>query len=243
MNNTSEDDKDLSSKLSQIHRRVYPLSLFPTPEPDLPSDLFGISTTIIPSSQSPKQKLSNKPPIPSTLRRRLIERSNPTPVLTGFRHAQESPNRYFYSPKHIRPNPGSKTILNSLSPTFPTEVNSSLTYPLSNLLGGKNPAKAKIMNNKNNLSISFGHKLPKLDFIPSNDQNPRNKKKTLKAKKKSIADIIEDTHHAIKLSRITSSHIPFPASTVGQIMIRIRDLVIDPLKQELSENVDKKMPM
>ncbi|OMJ76562.1 hypothetical protein SteCoe_24054 [Stentor coeruleus] len=243
MNNISEDDKDASSKLSQIHRRVYPLSLFPTPEPDLPSDLFGISTTIIPSSQSPKYKNPTKILGPSTLRQKLIERSNPTPNTLGLRHAQESPNRYFYSPKHIKINPGSKTILNSLNPTFPTEVNSSLTYPLSNLLGGKNPTKSKNQHNKNNLSISFGHKLPKLDFIPTNDQNPRNKKKTLKAKKKSIADIIEDTHHAIKLSRITSSHIPFPASTVGQIMIRIRDLVIDPLKQELADNVDKKNPM
>jgi hypothetical protein len=61
-----------------------------------------------------------------------------------------------------------------------------------------------------------------------------NKKKIpAKSKKKSIAEIIEEPVQPVKLQRITSSKIAFPATTIGQIMMRVRELVIDPLKKEL----------
>jgi hypothetical protein len=51
-------------------------------------------------------------------------------------------------------------------------------------------------------------------------------------KKKKTTENVEVPKTAVKLTRITSSKISFPAVNIGQVMMRVKDLVIDPLKQE-----------
>ena len=79
--------------------------------------------------------------------------------------------------------------------------------------------------------------LDKDEHTNKNKNTNTNKNKNKHINKTHKRNITEDYDIPIsgnKLSRITSSSITFPALTVGQIIMRIRDLVIDPLRKELA---------
>jgi len=66
--------------------------------------------------------------------------------------------------------------------------------------------------------------------VLNNDHNP-------KKKKKSVCEILEEMKLLPKVRRISSSKITYPSANYGQILDRIKDLVIDPLKLELGDSI------
>ncbi|OMJ80431.1 hypothetical protein SteCoe_19336 [Stentor coeruleus] len=240
MDNMTFDDIDSNAipRLSKIHRRVFPLSLFPTPEPSLPHGLFSGPSIFDSPIISPKKKIYTKNPTFNHQKRSIINKLSQASNFQDFQDpnsTQGSPYRFFHEPNKNKISPKSNRKVFSPKPIFQTEFQSlSLSYPLNGTLE-LSSFKVNEQFSKKCLSTSYGQKLPKLDRTPYNQNNSKNKKKILKSRRKSIADIHDEIVPVIKLKRITSSKIKFPATNVGQIMMRIRDLVIDPLKQELDE--------
>lgn len=240
MDNMTFDDIDSNAipRLSKIHRRVFPLSLFPTPEPSLPHGLFSGPSIFDFPIDSPKKKSYAKNSAFNRQKMSIINKPTPTSNFKDFQDldsTQGSPYRFFYEPNKNKISPKSNRKVYSPKPIFQTNFQSlSLSYPLNGALE-LSSFKVNEQFSKKCLSTSYGQKLPKLDSTPYNQHNSKNKKKILKFRRRSIADIHEEIAPIIKLKRITSSKIKFPATNVGQIMMRIRDLVIDPLKQELDE--------
>ena len=70
---------------------------------------------------------------------------------------------------------------------------------------------------------------------PLGPQSVRKEKKRVKTKGKNIIEFFEEPKQPLKLRRITSSKIMFPSMNIGQVMIRVKDLVLDPLKKEIAE--------
>ena len=183
-----EDEQDNSLfKLTRINRRVYPLSLFNTPDIDA-RDLYNINTP----QELPKT--TPKPMKKQILHKKLTKNTKNTkisiPPLTYKQIINKKPEndlsqRLYFQPNNIKLSPRSKLVIYSLKP---------LTVETPK------PTRPK------------------------------------KLKNFSIAEKIEEPITNIKLSRITSSKITFPSKNVGQIMMRVRDLVLDPLRKELIDN-------
>ena len=70
---------------------------------------------------------------------------------------------------------------------------------------------------------------------PLNESPRVSYREKAKVKKKIIVEAMDEPRETFKLRRITSSKITFPAANIGQIMMRVKDLVLDPLRQEFAD--------
>ena len=108
-----------SQKLSRIHRRVYPLSLFPTPGPESPLSTFRVSTPVKTPRNFPKPRenkqlttsiptkaRSNKVSAPPILRIKDFEKGN-------FKGSED---RYYYQPNYLKISPRSKVTIYTAAP-------------------------------------------------------------------------------------------------------------------------------
>lgn len=261
MNTITVEDKDqaLHTKLSRIHRRVFPLSLFPTPESFLPKELFNGQNSFDSPTSSPKKKTHIKSPLIVTPKHKTTEKQNSpsnakepydpniSPQFSNknlqnleyrthkdqhdYNYTRGSQNQYFYLPQKIKISPRSKATVHSINPIFTTNPHMSIPYPLINTFDEFSRNISKKKKHRKFLSTSYGLRLPTFDNVAINEKL-HNKRYGFKNRRKSMYDVHGEDQRT-KISRITSSKIPFPATNVGQIMMRIRDLVIDPLKREL----------
>lgn len=176
-------------KLSRMHRRIFPLSLFPTNNINSLQSTFTPHKTVHKSHFSQKKAKKSqtnpdsvaKPRTQSTIVPRIDYKS----VKEAVPQLDSSPNRYFYQPCSLKISPRSKITVYSTSPLGP--------------------------------------------------QPERKEKKRVKTKGKCISELFfDEPKQPFKLSRITSSKITFPSANIGQIMIKVKDLVLDPLKQEIA---------
>lgn len=175
-------NSSLVPKLSRIHRRVFPLSLFPTSEPSSPLKL-NITQTFLNHSPVRAKNYHKKNNKSLSIPQRSFK-GIPRITVEDFKQSFDKPlDRQYYKPNSIQISPRSKVTVYTLKPLL------------------REPSRRKTKSNKE--------------------------------KKKCAEVTYEEVKTNFKLKRITSSKILFPATTIGQIMMRVRDLVIDPLKIEL----------
>lgn len=177
-------------KLSRMHRRIFPLSLFPISNLNSPQSSFTPNKTVHNSHFSKKtaKKRQIKPvsvPKPRT-QSTIVPRIDYKSVKEVSLPTEPSPNHYFYQPCSLKISPRSKVTIYSTSPLGP--------------------------------------------------QPERKEKKRVKTKGKCISELyFDEPKQPFKLRRITSSKITFPSANIGQVMLRVKDLVLDPLKQEIAD--------
>ena len=183
------DDHPEAIKLSKAHRRIFPLSLFPSPGSESPRSSFTPIRTENLSHFSHKKPIKRHLiPVPVTKLRTqstIVPRIDYKSIKDSCAQTDLSQNRYFYQPCSIKISPRSRVTIYSTSP-FGTE-----------------PVKKE--------------------------------KKRVKTKGKCTVEIFDEPKQPLKLKRITSSKITFPSINIGQVMLRVKDLVLDPLKLEISE--------
>lgn len=189
----------LQYKLSRVHRRVFPLSLFPSPSPNSPMNSIRVS----PEEDLPRtlSRLRGKKKIERAVPRKAKSTKNSVPPLK-IKELMQTPhraleNRFYYKPNQISLSPRSKVTIYTVG-SFYMDI------------GNKNiENKAHKMHQR----VTRG-----------------------KLHKRNITEFTESPKGEIKLSRVTSSKILFPATTTGQIIIKIKDLVLDPLRKEMTSH-------
>jgi hypothetical protein len=164
------------SILANFHRRVFPLSLFPSPRTVSPLNLVSLQSMA--DAQTPQKKYNNTLALHPDFYRKRNPLSVSVPPLSYKMFKKKEKNKK--SEKYDKSN---QSIVRSI-----------VCSPLS---------KRKSIIYKGNYQK---HRLSEVDYMKS-----------------------------VKLTRITSSEITFPATNVGQIAMRVRDLVLDPLEHELSQ--------
>ena len=207
-------DSSPNQKLSKIHRRVYPLSLFPSPVLESPLGSFRVSTPVKAprhlskprdtkqaTTSIPIQARPDKLSGPPTLRIKDFDKSN-------FKGLED---RYYYQANQLKLSPRCKVTIYTASPFHGR---------------GETMGYGGVEKKDKNLNMKKGKKVRV--YCNSKEKNKK------KGQVRYNDEESEAGKTGIKLSRITSSKITFPALTVGQIIMRIRDLVIDPLKKELA---------
>ena len=176
-------------KLGNIHRRVYPLSLFPTPEPT-PMNLFTMP--LFSETENSKSKPTHKKAV--SINNSIIHKTERKIIIPALRykeyenrnHSENLEHRCYYKPNHLQLSPRSKVTIYTLKP------------------------------------------------IHTNNPSPIQTSKKKQKKQKNVENVVNEPQPTtIKISRVTSSKILFPALTVGQIIMRVKELVLDPLKKEL----------
>lgn len=188
-----DDDHPEAIKLSRAHRRVFPLSLFPSTQYDSPRSSFAPLRTEHISHFSHKKPIKRLPhPVPVTKPRTqstIVPRIDYKSIKDSSPQTDLNQNRYFYQPCSIKISPRSRVTIYSTSPIGVESV--------------------------------------------------KKERKRVKTKGKCTVEVFDEPKQPLKLKRITSSKITFPSINIGQVMLRVKDLVLDPLKQEIYEHNKK----
>lgn len=191
--NISSKDYLQAFKLSNIHRRVYPLSLFSGRSSESPQSLLKIQ------SFEYSRKFSEK-----TQEKKVKTKLRPLRSCKKTGNEQKLPELNYKSIRKLRDNKGFARKFRNISKDFGRDFK------------GYERVKRQFesLDGKNMLGVL------------SNGE---------KCKKKSVCEMLEEMKTEPKVRRISSSKITYPSANYGQILDKIKDLVIDPLKLELGD--------
>lgn len=141
------------------------------------------------------------------------------------------------------------------TPTKSFKINRKLIHPVQSEVIEKKEQKIPKLNYKNiktlgnskNNSKKYQNLSHNFDYFPKKRNKTLNLSKDLgknkifscyeknRKKKKNLSDFIDEVKSVKKVKRISSSEINYPALSMGQIIDRIKLLVLDPLKAEVND--------